>query len=266
MGVRRPTGHLATDGKVTMITELRHTLSRSDHPLVLAARRARRFVWTFTLPAALARVARPALWLFLAVRAVFFYLYRVFVCEPLFKAACTSCGRGVRTDVYIHWIQGRGDLIVGDDVLMDGKCSITFAARYTSHPTLSIGDHTGIGHGCRFSIGKRITIGRHCRIAADVWMFDSSGHPLDAEARRAGLAASDADVRPITIGDNVWIGGRAIIQPGVTIGDHAVISAGAVVMNDVPASAVVAGNPARAVMGTSRPMGARAPEGERLRA
>ena len=97
-------------------------------------------------------------------------------------------------------------------------------------------------------------------------MFDSSGHPLDAEARRAGLAAADVDVRPITIGDNVWIGGRAIIHPGVTIGDHAVISAGAVVMNDVPASAVVAGNPARAVMGTSRPAGERAPERERLRA
>ncbi|HEU4686775.1 MAG TPA: DapH/DapD/GlmU-related protein [Vicinamibacterales bacterium] len=249
-----------------MISELRHSLSRSDHRLAHVARRTRRFVSTFTLPAVSGRLARPALWLFLAVRGVAFYLYRVFVCEPLFKASCRSCGRGVRTDVYIHWIQGRGNLIVGDDVLMDGKCSITFAARYASDPTLTIGDHSGIGHGCRFSIGKRITIGRHCRIASDVWMFDSSGHPLDAEARRAGLAAADADVRPITIGDNVWIGGRAIIHPGVTIGDHAVISAGAVVMNDVPPSAVVAGNPARAVMGTSRAAVERAAERERLRA
>ena len=146
----------------------------------------------------------------------------------------TSCGRGVRTDVYIHWIQGRGNLIVGDDVLMDGKCSITFASRYSANPTLTIGDHSGIGHGCRFTIGKRITIGRHCRIAADVWMFDSSGHPLDAAARQAGDSPRPDDVRPITIGDNVWIGGRAIIHPGVTIGDHSIVSAGAVVMSDVP--------------------------------
>jgi acetyltransferase-like isoleucine patch superfamily enzyme len=249
-----------------MISELRHSLSRSDHRLAHVARRTRRFVSMFTLPAISGRLARPALWLFLAVRGVAFYLYRVFVCEPLFKASCRSCGRGVRTDVYIHWIQGRGNLIVGDDVLMDGKCSITFAARYVSDPTLTIGDHSGIGHGCRFSIGKRITIGRHCRIAADVWMFDSSGHPLDADARRAGHAAADADVRPISVGDNVWIGGRAIIHPGVTIGDHAVISAGSVVMNDVPAYAVVAGNPARAVMGTNRPAGERASQPERLRA
>jgi acetyltransferase-like isoleucine patch superfamily enzyme len=158
----------------------------------------------------------------------------------------------VRTDVYIHWIQGRGNLIVGDDVLMDGKCSITFASRYSANPTLTIGDHSGIGHGCRFTIGKRITIGRHCRIAADVWLFDSSGHPLDAAARQAGDSPRPDDVRPITIGDNVWIGGRAIIHPGVTIGDHSIVSAGAVVMSDVPAHAVVAGNPARAVMNAAR--------------
>jgi acetyltransferase-like isoleucine patch superfamily enzyme len=241
-------------------------LSVSDHRIARTARGIRREISQLTLPAFSGRVARPALWTFSAVRSVWFFLYRVFVCEPLFKASCRSCGRGVRTDVFIHWIQGRGSLIVGDHVLMDGKCSITFASRYTRDPTLTIGDHTGIGHGCRFVVGKRITIGRHCRIAADVWMFDSSGHPLDADARRAGAAATDADVRPITIGDNVWIGGRAIVHPGVTIGDHAVISAGAVVVSNVPAHAVVAGNPARAVMGTGRPgADGRAP-GERLRA
>jgi len=168
--------------------------------------------------------------------------------------------------VFIHWIQGRGKLIVGDHVLVDGKCSFTFASRYTPDPTLIIGDHSGIGHGCRFAVGKRITIGSHCRIASDVWMFDSSGHPTDAEARRAGLAAQGNEVRPITIGDNVWIGGRAIVHPGVTIGDHSVISAGAVVMNDVPAYAVVAGNPARAVMSTGGHRGGKNLGGERLRA
>jgi acetyltransferase-like isoleucine patch superfamily enzyme len=249
-----------------VIGELRHTLSVSDHRLARAVRGVRRGVSTFTLPAFSGRIARPALWVFLTLRGLLFFLYRVLVCEPLFKASCRSCGRGVRTDVYIHWIRGRGSLIVGDDVLMDGKCSITFASRYVTDPTLAIGDHTAIGHGCRFAIGKRITVGRHCRIASDVWMFDSSGHPLDADARRAGVAAADADVRPITIGDNVWIGGRAIIHPGVSIGDHSVISAGAVVMTDVPAHAVVAGNPARAVMGTRRPAAEQATQGERLRA
>jgi acetyltransferase-like isoleucine patch superfamily enzyme len=249
-----------------VIASLRYSLSTSDRLAARVIRRARRAVSRVTLPAASGLFARPALWVFLALRNGFYFLYRILVCEPLFRAACHSCGRGVRTDVFIHWIQGRGRLIVGDHVLVDGKCSFTFASRYTAEPTLIIGDHSGIGHACRFVVGKRITIGRNCRIAGDVWMFDSSGHPIEAEARRAGLAARGDDVRPITVGDNVWIGGRAIIHPGVTIGDHSVISAGAVVMSDVPAHALVAGNPARTVMTTARNRGGNGPAGERLRA
>jgi acetyltransferase-like isoleucine patch superfamily enzyme len=238
-----------------MAGALIHSLSSSSAPAAQAARRLHRGIRMFTLPRC-APVVAPVMWTFVAARTAWHFAYRVLVCEPFFKAACTSCGRGVRTDVYIHWIQGRGNLIVGDDVLMDGKCSISFASRYSANPTLTIGDHSGIGHGCRFTIGKRITIGQHCRIAADVWMFDSPGHPLDAAARQAGDAPRPDDVRPITIGDNVWIGGRAIIHPGVTIGDHSIVSAGAVVMSDVPAHAVVAGNPARAVMNAARPASA----------
>lgn len=249
-----------------MIPSLRYSLATSDRLAAFVLRRARASVSQFTLPAASGLFARPALWVFLAVRSVLYFLYRVLVCEPLFKASCQSCGRGVRTDVFIHWIQGRGRLIVGDHVLVDGKCGFTFASRYSPDPTLIIGDHSGIGHGCRFVVGKRITIGRYCRIASDVWMFDSSGHPIEAEARRAGAAAAAADVRPITVGDNVWIGGRAIIHPGVTIGDHSVISAGSVVMSDVAAHAVVAGNPARTVMAASRHRGENNLDGERLRA
>lgn len=68
-------------------------------------------------------------------------------------------------------------------------------------------------------------------------------HPLDAEARNSGREYG----KPVTIGHNVWIGGRAVINPGVTIGDNAVIASGAVVTKDVPASTVVGGNPAQII-------------------
>jgi maltose O-acetyltransferase len=68
-------------------------------------------------------------------------------------------------------------------------------------------------------------------------------HPLSAEARRAKWEAA----RPITIDDNVWIGGLAVICPGVTIGKDSVIGAGAVVTKDVPAGSIAVGNPARVV-------------------
>jgi acetyltransferase-like isoleucine patch superfamily enzyme len=150
-------------------------------------------------------------------------------------------------------VQGRGDIIIGDNVLVDGKCSFTFAARFTQNPTLVIGSGTGIGHGCTLTIAKRITIGRNCRIAPGVWMFDSAGHPSDPQARLDNLAPSDSEVKPIEIGNNVWIGGRAVIFPGITVGEGSVVSACAVVTTDVPPYSIVAGNPARRI-GTLTPV------------
>ncbi|WP_216086794.1 DapH/DapD/GlmU-related protein [Ferrimonas balearica] len=68
-------------------------------------------------------------------------------------------------------------------------------------------------------------------------------HPLEATPRRDGVEWA----RPVTLGDDVWVGGGAILCPGVTVGDRAVIAAGAVVTKDVPADTVVAGNPARVI-------------------
>jgi acetyltransferase-like isoleucine patch superfamily enzyme len=192
-------------------------------------------------------VVRPALAVFLLLRACYFFCARVFVCEPLFKAYCTRYGRNLHTGPKLHWIMGRGDIVLGDNVLIDGKCAFHFALRYAERPVLAIGDHSGMGHNCAFVVGRSITIGRHTRLASSITMFDVPGHPVDAEARRAGLPARPEDARPIVIGDNVWIGTHAIIFPGVTIGDNSVVATGAVVMSSVPPNAVVAGNPARQI-------------------
>jgi acetyltransferase-like isoleucine patch superfamily enzyme len=221
-------------------------LATSDHPIARAVRRAHRAVHRLTLPAP-RLVVRPMLWAYVAGRSLYYFGVRVLLCEPLFKAACERYGLGVRTGVYVHFIDGRGAIILGDDVLIDGKCCFHFAARYSERPTLTIGDHTAIGHNCRFTVANRIEIGRDCRIASDVWMFDSPGHPSDPELRRLGAPPAVGDVRPIVVGNNVWVGGRSIIFPGVTIGEGSIISAGSVVTNEIPPFTVVAGNPARRV-------------------
>lgn len=79
-------------------------------------------------------------------------------------------------------------------------------------------------------------------IAPNVSIY-TAGHPLHPDSRNSGYEYGI----PITIGNNVWIGGSATILPGVTIGDNAVIAGGAVVVRDVPAWSVVAGNPARVI-------------------
>ncbi len=222
-------------------------LALSDHPLAKTLRRYRRNFLNFSLPAPKV-VFKPLLFLVLAVRATWYFFYRVFFCEPLFRAYCSKVGINFHTGVFLHWVVGRGNIVIGDHVGIDGKCSFMFAARFTDSPTLTIGDYSGIGHGCSFTVGKSISIGKACRIAERVSMFDSPGHTLDPEKRRGGFAPTSDDVRPITIGDNVWIGTGAVIFPGVSIGDNSIISTGSIVMSDVPANVVVAGNPARKML------------------
>nr|WP_171473331.1 condensation domain-containing protein [Frigoriglobus tundricola] len=230
---------------------LRWRLATSNHWLARTAKRAKR-VWPRVSIPAPRVVFLPILNTFLLTRGLYHFFLRVFINEPLFKAYCTKYGRHVHTGTYLHWIQGNGAIVLGDNVTIDGRCVITFAARFVERPTLTVGNKSGISHNCTFVIGKAITIGSHCRIATGVQMFDSNGHPTDAVARTRGDAPRAEDVHPITIGDHVWIGRNAIIGPGVTIGEGAVVAAGAVVLTDVPPYTVVGGNPA-GKMGSSRP-------------
>lgn len=79
-------------------------------------------------------------------------------------------------------------------------------------------------------------------LASGVHIYTAT-HPLDPVDRNSGQEYG----KPVTIGHNVWIGGRAVINPGVTIGDNAVVASGSVVVKNVPANAVVGGNPARII-------------------
>ena len=110
------------------------------------------------------------------------------------------------------------------------------------------GAHIAIGKGTFFNfncvildvtpvrIGSRVLFGPSVQVYA-------ATHPLGASARRSGLESG----RPVEIGDEVWIGGGAIVCPGVTIGARSVIGAGSVVTRDIPADVFAAGNPCRVV-------------------
>ncbi|GAA2660384.1 sugar O-acetyltransferase [Streptomyces vastus] len=107
---------------------------------------------------------------------------------------------------------------------------------------ITIGARTFVNYNLTALDVARITIGEDCQIGPNVQLLTPT-HPVEPEPRRDKLEAA----RPITIGDNVWLGGGAIVCPGVTIGDNAVIGAGAVVTRDIPANVVAVGNPARPV-------------------
>ncbi|MFF3864790.1 sugar O-acetyltransferase [Micromonospora sp. NPDC001898] len=88
----------------------------------------------------------------------------------------------------------------------------------------------------------RITIGADVQMGPNVQLLTAT-HPVDPEPRREKWEAA----QPITIGDNVWLGGGVIVLAGVSIGDNTVVGAGAVVNRDLPANVVAVGNPARVV-------------------
>jgi maltose O-acetyltransferase len=106
---------------------------------------------------------------------------------------------------------------------------------------IRLGDGVFLNFNCVILDVVEVTIGDRTQIGPAVQIY-TADHPRDAETRRAGLEFG----RPIRIGSDVWIGGGAILLPGVTVGDAAVIGAGSVVTRDVPAGVTVAGNPARA--------------------
>ncbi|MEU9337725.1 sugar O-acetyltransferase [Streptomyces sp. NPDC048290] len=171
-----------------------------------------------------------------------------------------------------------GDLYIADDpeIARRQQRAVRLAARYqaaytedpaTARPLLAellggLGEDVHlrpplyVDYGDNLTIGARtfvnfnltaldvaaIVIGADCQIGPNVQLLTPT-HPLEPGPRRDKLEAA----RPITVGDNVWLGGGAIVLPGVTIGDNAVIGAGAVVTRDVPADTVAVGNPARAV-------------------
>ncbi|MDN3520161.1 sugar O-acetyltransferase [Halomonas ramblicola] len=110
------------------------------------------------------------------------------------------------------------------------------------------GAHIRLGRGVFFNFDcvvldvAPVTIGDHVLFGPAVQLYTAT-HPLDAAARRSGLEAG----RPIAIGDDCWLGGGAVINPGVSIGARSVIGAGSVVTRDLPADVFAAGNPCRVI-------------------
>lgn len=106
----------------------------------------------------------------------------------------------------------------------------------------TIGAHTFINFGLMCLDVARITIGDHVQIGPNVQLLTPT-HPLDPDLRRQEWEGA----QPITIADNVWLGGGVIVCPGVTIGENTVVGAGAVVVTDLPPDVVAVGSPARVV-------------------
>ncbi len=114
--------------------------------------------------------------------------------------------------------------------------------RFDYGGNIYVGENFYANFDCTILDVCEVRIGDNCMLAPGVQIY-SATHPLNATDRNSGREYG----KPVTIGNNVWIGGSAIINPGVTIGNNAVIASGAVVVKNVPDNVVVGGNPARII-------------------
>lgn len=125
---------------------------------------------------------------------------------------------------------------IGQDSIIEPP----FYCSYGQHTT--IGNHVYLNYMCTILDNNEVRIGHHVMIGPVVQIY-TVAHAIGAETRIQGWETA----KPIVIEDNVWLGGGAILLPGVRIGRNAVVGAGAVVSHSVPANTVVAGNPARVI-------------------
>jgi maltose O-acetyltransferase len=107
---------------------------------------------------------------------------------------------------------------------------------------ISIGKNFFANYNCTFLDSAQIKIGDHVLFGPNVSLY-TSGHPVDVEKRNKLFQFA----KPITIENNVWIGGSTVVNPGVTIGENSVIGAGSVVTKSIPANVVAAGNPCKII-------------------
>ncbi len=107
---------------------------------------------------------------------------------------------------------------------------------------IEIGENFYSNHNLIILDGNKVKFGDDVFIAPNCGFY-TAGHPLDYKTRNKGLEYA----KPITVGNNVWIGGNVCVLPGVTIGDNVVIGAGSVVNKDIPSNSVAVGNPCKVI-------------------
>lgn len=136
-------------------------------------------------------------------------------------------------------LHNAGRMVIGDRVQLISTIA-TLELVTERGATLTIGERTLVNFGCSLVATGNVSIGAHCHIGPYTLILDNHYHHVDPD-RRLERPAPD----PIVVEDNVWIGARAMILPGVTVGRDSCVAAGAIVTSDVPPRTLVGGVPAK---------------------
>lgn len=195
------------------------------------------------VPRPILLIVRPVYHLHFDVASFFRWVYRFFYAGPLFVGRCDSVGKRFSL-MKIPDAQNQTHITFGDDVRLQGHLGVS-SGRVFDRPELAFGDRVTIGPLVFITASKEIRVGNDVHIGGGSRLLDTDGHPKDTKSRIADDPPPADEIKSIQIGSNVTIGRKSIILKGVTIGDGAKVGVSSVVVANVPANAVVAGNPAR---------------------
>jgi acetyltransferase-like isoleucine patch superfamily enzyme len=162
-------------------------------------------------------------------------------------------GEGSKVPGTLYKTDPRSEIKIGSNSLVEATITT-----YTPHAKINIGDKVFIGKGTLIGSADSVTIGNNVLISFDCIIQDTDTHSLVAEERKDDVTAwmtgkkdwTNIKSKPIVIESNAWIGARAIILKGVTIGRNAIVGAGSVVTKNVEANTIVGGNPATVIKRT----------------
>lgn len=158
-----------------------------------------------------------------------------------------DCSRGLRVSIGRNvQLVGRSSIALGERVTLYGNAYLNATG---PQGRIVIGNHSHIDQFCTLYGQGGLTIGDHCAIASGVIIYTQTNQYASIPENL--IIDQPVVYAPVQIGRDVWIGANAVILPGVSIGDHAVVGAGAIVRSDVGAWEIVAGVPAR-VIGSRR--------------
>ena len=166
--------------------------------------------------------------------------------EPMFRSRCKKVGKGlnyVKLQQSFPYISGNIQIYIEDNVTVHSRSSFS-ATKIFDEPILRIGEQTYLGPGLSIGTAKEIFIGSYCHIASNVTISDNDGHPIDPIERAKHKPVDKNEVKPVHIGDYVWVGEGACILKGVSIGRCSIVAAKSVVTKNIEPYSIVAGNPA----------------------
>ena len=153
----------------------------------------------------------------------------------ILRLKINKCGSLFRAGRHVRILKRNASITIGRKVQL--YCGVKLSAWGNEcFSEIIIGDNTSIGDRTEIHAGKKVEIGSGCNIAWDVCIMDRDYHKFNNTTE---------EIRPVKIGDNVWIGCNSLILKGVTIGNGSVVAAGSVVTKDVPPGVLVGGNPAK---------------------